>query len=184
MVGFIVINSLIFLMCLIHIISPSYARAQRIYISCIGFLILILTSITFSKVIFENIFNENQLYICLIPIFPVFIPIIGISFLYNQINKKKKELNINENVIIQEGTNYNRLIMGIYTIQLFIYCIVYLLGILKFHKLINYTVVMIFSSVLFGFLIPITWYIYKYNSTMFKKITDDAINEATANAND
>ena len=173
MVGFIVINCLIFLMCLIHIISPSYARAQRIYISCIGFLILILTSITFSKVIFENIFNENQLYICLIPIFPVFIPIIGISFLYNQISKKKKELNISEKDGYEEGTNYNRLIMGIYLIQLIVYCGVYLCFILKFHKLINYTVVMIFSSVLFGCLIPITWYIYKYWSTMFKRTTDD-----------
>lgn len=173
--GFFVLVFVIIAFEMLHF-YPSFAHSNYIHMTSIGFLLVLLTTISFSDMIYNlEGTNMNTFYTYFIPIIPVFIPILGFTFIQYSIKKHKKNYGLEDDALF-EGRSEKSKYIGLnilYLVMTMIY-IYYLYQVLISNpkSRLEYSEIMTISIGLFILLEIIIYFMWDYYHNLLKQKAD------------
>lgn len=147
-------------------ISPSSKKSKNITFSMIGFIILVLTTITSARFV-RNHPNTLELFGLVIPSISLIIPLCVLIYIEKHATKHKEKYTTDDELYSSKNEkNIYRGVIALYITQTLIY-LFYLLFIMKLHyKHVN-RAILLFSIILFILLEVNMYFIWKlYNVLM------------------
>jgi hypothetical protein len=173
MIGFYALTVLILVFECLHF-SPSFAHSNYIHMTSIGFLLVILTTISFSNHIY-NLKNTEILdfYKYFIPIIPIFLPILGFTFIQYSMQKHKKNYGLEDDALYKGRSEKSKYIgLNIFYFVMTIIYILYLYQVTTHENGLEYRTIITYSIGLFILLEIIVYFMWDYYHKLLKQKAD------------
>ena len=142
---------------------PNFAESNYIHMISIGFLLILLTTISFSNFIYKGDTTLPDFWLYLIPMIPVFLPILGFTFIQFSIKKHKKNYGLEDDKLYGPDLSWKYFGLNLF------YCGIVMTYIVYLHRITNnsnikHDNIMLLASFLFillEILIYLMWHDYQ-----------------------
>lgn len=173
MIGFYALTALILVFECLHFF-PSFAHSNYIHMTSIGFLLVLLTTISFS----DFIYHSRNVRVCnfyqyMIPMIPIFLPILGFTFIQYSIQKHKKNYGLEEDALYKSQTESSKYIgLNMFYFVMTIVYISYLYLVASDEYIPEYDTIIRYSIGLFILLELIVYFMWDYYHKLLKQKAD------------